>query len=100
MRIEHGVPTNCPAPGKWIAAGAKSHVVDVNNMVEVPTNRLFPIHMRDDVYRNNPLSIHVDAFEGLTESGFLHKQKIGRSNYYINIALNAILTGGRAGQID
>jgi Fic family protein len=29
----------------------------------------------------------------LTETGFLHKQKIGRSNYYINIALNAILTG-------
>lgn len=31
--------------------------------------------------------------ETLTSSGFLHKQKIGRSNYYINIALNTILTG-------
>ena len=31
--------------------------------------------------------------EALTESGFLHKQKIGRSNYFINIALNAILSG-------
>jgi Fic family protein len=28
----------------------------------------------------------------LTASGFLHKQKIGRSNYYVNVALNAILT--------
>ncbi|PSJ79943.1 Fic family protein [Neisseria iguanae] len=27
----------------------------------------------------------------LTQSGFLHKEKIGRSNYYINIALMAIL---------
>lgn len=29
----------------------------------------------------------------LTESGFLAKQKMGRSNYYINLALNTILTG-------
>lgn len=27
----------------------------------------------------------------LTEGGFLHKEKIGRSNYYINIALMDIL---------
>ena len=27
----------------------------------------------------------------LTEGGFLHKEKIGRSNYYINIALTDIL---------
>ena len=31
--------------------------------------------------------------EALTDSGFLHKQRIGKSNYYVNIALNAILTG-------
>lgn len=29
----------------------------------------------------------------LTASGFLAKQKMGRSNYYINLALNTILTG-------
>lgn len=29
----------------------------------------------------------------LSEGGFVLKQKIGRSNYYINVALNAILTG-------
>lgn len=28
----------------------------------------------------------------LTEGGFLQKQKIGRSNFYMNLALNAILT--------
>lgn len=31
--------------------------------------------------------------EALTTDGFLEKQKVGRSNYYINLALNAILTG-------
>jgi len=30
--------------------------------------------------------------EALTAGGFLQKQKIGRSNYYINLSLNAILT--------
>lgn len=28
----------------------------------------------------------------LTQGGFLQKQKKGRTNYYINLALNAILT--------
>lgn len=31
--------------------------------------------------------------EALTETGFLEKRKVGRSNYYINVALTAILTG-------
>jgi len=29
----------------------------------------------------------------LTESGFLAKQRVGRSNYYVNVALKAILVG-------
>jgi len=29
----------------------------------------------------------------LAEGGFLKKQKIGRTNYYINVALTSILTG-------
>lgn len=29
----------------------------------------------------------------LSEGGFVLKQKVGRSNYYVNVALNAILTG-------
>lgn len=29
--------------------------------------------------------------EAMVEGGFLHKQKVGRSNYYINIALGSIL---------
>ena len=31
--------------------------------------------------------------EALTAAGFLHKRKIGRSNYYINLPLYRILTG-------
>lgn len=31
--------------------------------------------------------------EALVSGGFLEKRKIGRSNYYVNIALNSILTG-------
>jgi len=35
--------------------------------------------------------------EALTEGSFVQKQKMGRGNYYVNIALNAILMGN-AGQ--
>ena len=31
--------------------------------------------------------------EALTDTGFLHKQRIGRSNYYVNLALDRILIG-------
>lgn len=31
----------------------------------------------------------------LTGAGFLEKRKIGRTNFYINVALNAVLTGDR-----
>lgn len=31
--------------------------------------------------------------DALATSGFVHKQKIGRTNYYINIALNNVLAG-------
>ena len=31
--------------------------------------------------------------DALADGGFVQKQKIGRSNYYINLALNAILMG-------
>ena len=35
--------------------------------------------------------------DALTAGGFLKKQKIGRTNYYINIALNRILMGKNMG---
>jgi len=36
----------------------------------------------------------------LTDGGFLSKQKIGRSNYYINLALTEILTRAEMGDGD
>lgn len=36
--------------------------------------------------------------EALTQHNFLHKEKIGRSNYYINIALMAVLLPERGGK--
>jgi hypothetical protein len=35
--------------------------------------------------------------DALAEHGLLQKQKIGRTNYYINIALNRILIGAETG---
>jgi Fic family protein len=35
--------------------------------------------------------------DALAEQGFLQKQKIGRANYYINVALNRILIGAEMG---
>jgi Fic family protein len=31
--------------------------------------------------------------DALTEGGFVKKQKIGRGNYYVNLALNEVLAG-------
>lgn len=36
--------------------------------------------------------------EALTVDGFVQKQKLGRGNYYINVALNAILMGDLGGE--
>ena len=36
--------------------------------------------------------------DGLAEQGFLQKRKIGRTNYYVNVALNRILTGAETEQ--
>ena len=38
--------------------------------------------------------------DALAEQGFLQKRKMGRTNYYINLALNRILTGSAMGGAD
>ena len=35
--------------------------------------------------------------EALTEGGFVQKQKVGRGNYYVNLALNKVLQGQATG---
>ena len=39
---------------------------------------------------------HVPFLDALAAGGFVQKQKIGRGNYYINLALNAVLQGKQA----
>ncbi|MBM9538652.1 hypothetical protein [Desulfobulbus alkaliphilus] len=49
-----------------------------------------------EVYRiESDFEVRVTAtkyLNALTEGGFLEKRKISRSNYHINLALNAIVT--------
>lgn len=61
----------------------------INNLFTHPYTKIETLE-RDLGVSRLTATRYLDA---LTASGFLHKQRIGRSNYYINIALNAILTG-------
>ena len=61
----------------------------INNLFTHPYTKIEFIE-RDLSVSRITATKYLDA---LTAGGFLHKQKIGRSNYYINLALDAILTG-------
>lgn len=61
----------------------------INNLFTHPYTKIEFIERDLNVSRLTATK-YLDA---LTEGGFLQKQKIGRSNYYINIALNQILSG-------
>ncbi|MEY4750159.1 MAG: hypothetical protein RIQ60_2373 [Pseudomonadota bacterium] len=61
----------------------------INNLFSHPYTKIEFIEQDLRVSRATATK-YLDA---LTASGVLHKQRIGRSNYYINIALNHILTG-------
>jgi Fic family protein len=61
----------------------------INNLFTHPYTKIEYV-MRDLNVSRLTATRYLDA---LTESGFLHRKKIGRSNYYINVALNTILTG-------
>ncbi|MFO7551747.1 MAG: Fic family protein [Haliea sp.] len=60
----------------------------INNLFTHPYTKIEFIE-RDLKVSRLTATKYLDA---LTEGGFLHKQKQGRSNYYINLALNGILT--------
>jgi Fic family protein len=77
---------------------AKHHIRDqyrfysqdlINNLFTHPYTKIEFIESDLNVSRLTATK-YLDA---LTEGGFLQKQKIGRTNYYINKALNDILTG-------
>lgn len=60
----------------------------INNLFMHPYTKIEFIE-RDLKVSRLTATKYLDA---LTQSGFLQKQKKGRTNYYINLALNAILT--------
>ena len=61
----------------------------INNLFTHPYTKIEFIQ-RDLQVSRITATKYLDA---LAEGGFVQKQKIGRSNYYVNIALNAILMG-------
>ena len=65
----------------------------INNLFTHPYTKIEYVERDLNVSRLTATK-YLDA---LTAGGFLQKQKIGRTNYYINIALNRILTGKNMG---
>lgn len=61
----------------------------INNLFTHPYTK---IQFVEDDLRVSRLTA-MKYLDVLTDGGFLQKRKIGRSNYYMNVALNAILTG-------
>ena len=73
-----------------LRAGYKFYSQDLlNNLFSHPYTKIEFIQNDLKVSRLTATK-YLDA---LTEGGFLHKHKVGRSNYYINLALDPILTG-------
>ena len=73
-----------------IRAGYKFYSQDlINNLFMHPYTKI------DFIQRDLQLSrlTATKYLDALAEGGFVQKQKIGRSNYYVNLALTAILQG-------
>jgi Fic family protein len=71
-----------------IRAGYKFYSQDlINNLFMHPYTKIEFVQ-RDLQVSRLTATKYLDA---LAQGGFLHKQKIGRGNYYINLALNAVL---------
>lgn len=73
-----------------LRAGYRFYSQDlINNLFSHPYTKIEFVQSDLNVSRLTATK-YLDA---LTEGGFLRKQKVGRSNYYINLALDPILTG-------
>lgn len=76
-----------------IRAGFKFYSQDlINNLFMHPYTKIEFVQ-RDLKVSRLTATKYLDT---LTEEGFVHKHKVGRHNYYVNIALNAILSGGQS----
>jgi Fic family protein len=73
-----------------IRAGHRFYSQDlINNLFTHPYTKIDFVQ-RDLGVSRVTATKYLDA---LAEGGFVRKQKIGRGNYYINVALNAVLQG-------
>ena len=80
-----------------IRAGYKFYSQDlINNLFTHPYTRIDYVQ-RDLQVSRLTATKYLDA---LAAGGFLRKQKIGRGNYYVNLALSAVLQGAAAGVPD
>jgi Fic family protein len=61
-----------------------------NHIIEIQSYTKIEFIQRDLSVSRLTAMKYLDA---LATDGFLHKRKIGRSNYYINVPLYSILTG-------
>ena len=76
-----------------IRAGFKFYSQDlINNLFMHPYTKIEFVQRDLEVSRLTA----TKYLDSLAEEGFVQKHKIGRNNYYVNIALNAILSGGRS----
>lgn len=63
----------------------------INNLFRHPYTKI--AFLRDELQVTRVTATrYLDA---LAADGFLEKRRVGRTNYYVNVALNAILTGAR-----
>lgn len=77
-----------------IRSGYKFYSQDlINNLFSHPYTKIEFV-MRDLGVSRITATKYLDA---LVDGGFLHKRKIGRSNYYINVPLFALLTQAESG---
>lgn len=77
-----------------IRAGYKFYSQDlINNLFMHPYTKIEFVQRDLDVSRITA----TKYLEALTEGGFVQKHKVGRGNYYVNLALNRVLQGQAAG---
>jgi Fic family protein len=77
-----------------IRAGYKFYSQDlINNLFMHPYTKIEFVQRDLGVSRITA----TKYLEALTEGGFLQKQKVGRGNYYVNLALNKVLQGQARG---
>jgi len=90
MNTIEGIKTVLQDYKHHIRAGHKFYSQDlINNLFSHPYTKIEFLQRDLQVSRITA----TKYLDDLAAGGFLQKQKIGRANYYVNVALSAILMG-------